>query len=126
MERGGNDRRIYKLFDKSDSTLTHWSSFNSSAPYEATTNAQITTLDGGSTITAHIAEIQMPYKITLKKYILTSSSQVPRALKTGMIVGSNDGNVFHVLHNVPDFGFTATSQPKEYTVDNTTTPYRIF
>ena len=59
----------------------------------------------------------MPYKITLtKKYILTSSSTSSvRALKTGMIVGSNDGNVFHVLHNVPDFGFTATYQPKEYT-----------
>jgi hypothetical protein len=121
-----DDRRIYKLFDKSDSTFTHWSSFNGSSPYEATTNAQITTLDGGGTITAHFAEIQMPYKITLKKYILTSSSQVPRALKTGMIVGSNDGNVFHVLDSVSDFGFTATTQPKEYTVDNTTTPYRIF
>ena len=125
---GSNDRRIYKLFDKSNDTLTHWSSFNSSDPYDAAggSGAWVTTLDGGSTITAHIAEIQMPYKITLKKYILTSSSQVPRALKTGMIVGSNDGNVFHVLHNVPDFGFTATYQPKEYTVDNTTTPYRIF
>ncbi len=125
---GSNDRRIYKLFDKSDSTITHWTSFNSSAPYDAAggSGAWVTTLDGGSTITAHIAEIQMPYKITLKKYILTSSSQVPRALKTGMIVGSNDGNVFHMLHNVPDFGFTATSQPKEYTVDDVTTPYRIF
>ena len=125
---GSNDRRIYKLFDKSNDTLTHWGSFNSSDPYDAAggSGAWVTTLDGGSTITAHIAEIQMPYKITLKKYILTSSSQVPRALKTGMIVGSNDGNVFHVLHNVPDFGFTATLQPKEYTVDNTTTPYRIF
>jgi hypothetical protein len=125
---GSNDRRIYKLFDKSNDTITHWSSFNSIAPYDAAggSGAWVTTLDGGSTITAHIAEIQMPYKITLKKYILTSSSQVPRALKTGMIVGSNDGNVFHVLDSVSDFGFTATSQPKEYTVDNTTTPYRIF
>ena len=122
-----DDRRIYKLFDKSDSTLTHWSSFNSSAPYDAAggSGAWVTTLDGGSTITAHIAEIQMPYKITLKRYTLTSSSQVPRALKTGMIVGSNDGIVYHMLHSVSDFGFTATYQTKEYTVD-TTTPYRIF
>jgi hypothetical protein len=43
-----------------------------------------------------------------------------------MILGSNDGNVYHVLHNVPDFGFTSTYQTREYTVDNTTTPYRIF
>ena len=121
-----DDRRIYRFFDHNDSTFTHWNTFNGSSPYEATTNAQITTLDGGSTITAHFAEIQMPYKITLKKYNLRSSSQLPRALKTGMIVGSNDGNVYHVLHNVPDFGFTATFQTKEYTVDNATTPYRIF
>ena len=121
-----DDRRIHRFFDHNDSTFTHWNAFNGSSPYEATTNAQITTLDGGSTITAHFAEIQMPYKITLKKYNLRSSSQLPRALKTGMIVGSNDGNVYHVLHNVPDFGFTSTYQTREYTVDNTTTPYRFF
>ena len=124
-----DDRRIYEFFDKDVTvTQTHWASFNSSAPYDAAggSGAWITTLDGGSTITAHIAEIQMPYKITLKGYTLTSGSQVIRALKTAMIVGSNDGNVYHVLHNVSDFGFTATSQTKEYTVDNATTPYRIF
>jgi hypothetical protein len=122
-----DDRRIYEFFDKDVTvTETQWSSFNSNPPYEATTGAWVTTLDGGSTITAHIAEIQMPYKITLKRYTLTSGSQVPRALKTAMIVGSNDGNVYHVLHNVSDFGFTAVSQTKEYTVDNATTPYRIF